>query len=229
MRDQVLSLALLTSVTVHLGGLLLLPAPGSGLESSASTVEIRFTEPPPPAPSRPAPSPPPPEAVPTPEPEVVPVEPPPPPSPPRDLTPEFSRTAAIPDPTPQAPRDAPTEEFDQQAIASLIEATQQALEREDSAQRYLMLDVRESLRTALASLHPGEADVEATTNQFMFLLGLRIDPEGYIFDISIRFAPGPRLDPRQIEFAVASMSPLAPPPFSLDPPVEIELKVGFLE
>ncbi|HIA27099.1 MAG TPA: hypothetical protein EYN79_03115 [Planctomycetes bacterium] len=225
MRDQVLQLALLFSVTIHLGGLLLLPVPGSARESQATSVEISFSESVPlPRPQAPPPETPPPapagESLPQQFPDVT-SQPPLPPPPPLH----------VPGPAPPAPEVPPLaeEEVDRAAVASLIEATQRVLDAEMQEDRYLMLEVREQLRTAFAPLHPGEALVGSTGNQFLFLIALRIDSEGYIFDLSLRFAPGPRLDARQIEFAVASLSPLAPPPSTLDPPFEVELKVGFLE
>ncbi len=226
-KDELLQNAAIGSVMLHLMALLLIPSPGA---SSQSTPEPRITlhtsvrEMPDPAPP----------AEPIDGPEETPEEP-------ETLTnSEQDQSTELPPPAVQeiaevAIASAGTTEVeaadahDSDRVSSLLQQTRDALARDQARERWLMLEVREKIRANLAQLQQQETRITDGPGEASFLLGFYIDAEGWIFDISLRPAPGFQIDAIAIRDAIAILNPLTPPPAVITAPIRLHLRVDFLE
>lgn len=226
-KDELLQNAAIGSVLLHLMALLLIPSPGA---SSQSTPEPRITlhtsvselpDPAPPAESI--------EGA-----KHVPEEP-------ENLTdpeqyqrtelptPAAEEVAEMAIPSPGAADPEATADLDGSRVTSLLQETRDALARDQTRERWLMLEVREKIRANLAQLQQKETRITVGPGEASCLLGFFIDADGWIFDISLRPAPGIQIDAIAIRDAIAILNPLTPPPAVITPPIRLHLRVDFLE
>lgn len=226
-KDVLLQNAAIGSVMLHLMALLLIPSPGA---SSQTTPEQRITlhtsvsELPDPDPQA--------ESIDeteqqSEEPEMVidaehdqRTEPLPP-------TAEVVEEVMIP--APVTTEVEATLAHDSSRVSSLLEETRDALARDLIRERWLMLEVREKIRENLAQLQQKETRITEGPGEASCLLGFYIDADGWIFDISLRPAPGIQIDGIAIRDAIAILNPLTPPPSVITPPIRLHLRVDFLE
>ncbi|MGE4618355.1 MAG: hypothetical protein AAEJ04_00940 [Planctomycetota bacterium] len=232
--DALLHNAAILSLALHLFMLLVLPTPGASGETAAPTRIILTST----------------VVAPEPVPEPVPVVEevsPPQPEEPEELIPE-------PEPQPaemmtgselqpieelptidvkegaSGPLDAPVEnKFNREKIASLLEQTQKKAESQQAQERWLLLEVREKVLNSLSRLLRGNATIHDGNDAASFLLGFRIDAEGWIYDITLRPAPNVTIDAFAIRDAIAVLNPLIPPPKGVSLPIELHLRVDFME
>jgi len=232
--DALLQNAALLSLSLHLVALLLLPTPGaSGETASPMRVVIRNTLVPPevvaipdPAPEVPVPVEP--EVVEVPRPESVPDEP----EPGAQPEPIFLQEKFDSDLNPASPEplDVPPESsLDREKVTALLEQARKSALKDQARQRWLMLEVREKILNNLSHLLQGGTTIHQGNENACFLLGFRIDAEGWIYDLSLRPAPGVQLDAFAVRDAIASLNPLVAPPAGGTLPVELHLRVDLLD
>jgi len=232
--DSLLQNAALLSLSLHLAALLLLPTPGAtGEVNPESRILIKSTrvEPEPilepePTPEPPAPLEPESNTVPDPEPAV---DEPEPASDVREVLIEEPLQAVTEAPVEETPADNGEDSREQQQIDKLLEDTRRSTLHHQARNRWLMMEVREKVLNNLSRLHQGGASIHQGDGNASFLLGFRIDDEGWIYDISLRPAPGVQLDAFAVRDAVAILNPLAPPPRQGNFPVDVQLRVDFLD
>ncbi len=230
-RDGLLHNAAYLSITLHLLFLLLFPAPGASSEQISNqriVLHSRIAE----------------EVVVEPiEKEILeePVEVP-------DATPQAQQELDPPQqveasppqisqplsplPDPQTPLDAPvpsSAKLDGDKISSLLEETRNEISRDLDRDRWLMLEVREKIRLSLSQLQQRKTRVSSGPGDASCLVGFHVDAEGWIFDITLRPAPGVQFDAFAVRDAIAILNPLTAPPAGVATPVELSLRVEFLD
>lgn len=232
--DTLLQNAALLSLSLHLAALLLLPTPGaSGEVNPEPRILIKSTrvEPEPviepePIPEAPAPLEPESSTIPDPEPQV---DEPEPVEDVKEVLVEEPLQAVTQAPVEESPDDTEEKSREREQIDTLLEETRRSALHHQSRNRWLMLEVREKVLNNLSRLHQGGASIHQGDGSASFLLGFRIDDEGWIYDISLRPAPGVQLDAFAVRDAVAILNPLAPPPQEGRFPVDVRLRVDFLD
>ena len=120
-------------------------------------------------------------------------------------------------------------EFDEAAVEALLKRTRDTVDGRDQEARYRLIEVRERIMRALESVHPGSSVVSGDRARYRFLLELRVDADGYIFDLGLQVPPGSDLDAGKLERAIVSISPLPAPPAGVKTPVEFQWRVDFLD
>lgn len=236
-EDTWLQIAALFSIFLHLGLLVMLPAPGNrGLlpaQPEPMSIQVFSKEPEPePEPLHPV------------EEEVDPVtteeEPAPEEAPPVDLPlePDPPIPATLPAPEsviPDFPLDAPAEpespleDGEIERIQSLLNETLQLSKSDKARDRWLMLEVREPIRRGLSELHGRGVSVSDAEGQGKFLLSFWIDGEGWIYDLSLKPAPGVEIDAFGIRDMIAGLNPLKAAPSGVKTPIKLQLRVQNLE
>lgn len=232
--DTLLQNAALLSLSIHMIALLLLPTPGSSEEVpppnritlNSKLVQLEPEPVPEPlnekeAPSEPeideAPDEPP---IPDETDEIIAAEPPPP---------EPLPTPVVEQAAEETTDTAVEKSLEQQKIDRLLEETRKSSRQNQARDRWLMLEVREKVLNNLSRLLKGGASIHQGKGKASFLLGFRIDAEGWIYDLTLRPAPGVQLDAFAIRDAVAILNPLTPPPAGGKFPIDLRLKVDFLD
>ncbi len=232
-RDGLLHNAAYLSITMHLLFLLLFPAPGASSaqisnqrivlhsriaeEVAEETLDKEILDEPAELPEETPPAqavedPPQQQSIETSPPEISPPLPP------------------LPDP--QTPLDAPvpsSSNLNDDKISSLLEETRDEISRDHERDRWLMLEVREKIRLSLSRLQQRETRVSSGPGDASCLVGFHVDAEGWIFDITLRPAPGIQIDAFAVRDAIAFLNPLTAPPPGVATPVELSLRVEFLD
>ncbi len=241
-EDTWLQIAALFSIFLHLGLLVLLPAPGNRgvlpAQSGPMSIQVFSREPEP----EPEPLPPVEEEVDpvTTEEEPVPEEAPPgdlplepdPPIPPASLPPTSpAPESVIPDFPLDAPAEpeSPLEDGEIERIQSLLSETLQLSKSDKARDRWLMLEVREPIRRGLSELHGRGVSVSDAEGQGKFLLSFWIDGDGWIYDLSLKPAPGVEIDAFGIRDMIAGLNPLKAAPSGVKTPIKLQLRVQNLE
>lgn len=236
-----LQIAALFSVFLHLGLLILLPAPGNRgvLPAQTGPMTVQFLAPKPePQPDPPAETEP---EIPEEEPEPVveeaenpaeemPVDPvlAPPASIPIATAPSLPALPDLPLDGPAEP-ESPAEDGEIERIQSLLAETLQQSKSDKARDRWLMLDVREPIRRGLSELQGRGVSVSAAAGQGKFLLSFWIDSGGWIYDLSLKPAPGVEIDAFGIRDMIAGLNPLTPAPAGVKTPIKLQLRVQSLE
>ena len=241
-EDTWLQIAALFSIFLHLGLLVLLPAPGNRgvlpAQSGPMSIQVFSREPEP----EPEPLPPVEEEVDpvTTEEEPVPEESPPvdlplepdPPIPPAPIPPTSpAPESVIPDFPLDAPAEpeSPPEDGEIERIQSLLSETLQLSKSDKARDRWLMLEVREPIRRGLSELHGRGVSVSDAEGQGKFLLSFWIDGDGWIYDLSLKPAPGVEIDAFGIRDMIAGLNPLKAAPSGVKTPIKLQLRVQNLE
>lgn len=241
-EDTWLQIAALFSIFLHLGLLILLPAPGNrgALPAQSGPMSIQFLAREP----EPEPAPPAEEEIITIEEESEPATTEEQPAieedPPADLQPEASPPIppklASPESTiPDFPLDAPAEpespleDGEMERIQSLLSETLQMSKSDKARDRWLMLEVREPIRRGLSELHGRGVSVSDAEGQGKFLLSFWIDGEGWIYDLSLKPAPGVEIDAFGIRDMIAGLNPLKAAPAGVKTPIKLQLRVQNIE
>ncbi|MGB1070585.1 MAG: hypothetical protein ACPG1Z_02880 [Planctomycetota bacterium] len=241
-EDTWLQIAALFSIFLHLGLLILLPAPGNrgALPAQSGPMSIQFLAREP----EPEPAPPAKEEISTTEEELdqetieeqSPIEE----DPPADLSPESnppipptipSPESTIPDLPLDAPAEpeSPVEDGEIERIQSLLSETLQLSKSDKARDRWLMLEVREPIRRGLSELHGRGVSVSDAEGQGKFLLSFWIDGEGWIYDLSLKPAPGVEIDAFGIRDMIAGLNPLKAAPAGVKTPIKLQLRVQNIE
>ncbi len=239
-RDVLFQNAALLSVAIHLTALLVLPPPGASGESTIPervSLSTKLVPPPATAPPSPQPElqpvevePPEPSAPETKPAEEAPIEPSPAPQEDdlRTSRPEFSvdPPAAV-----SGPLDAPPQAKgrERERVDSLLQKTLQQASSHHDRDRWLMLEVREKVRVNLSRLQQRNLLISDGPGEASCLLGFLIDAEGWIFDITLRPAPGLEIDAFAIRDAIAVLNPVKAPPAGVATPIHLQLRIDFLE
>ena len=241
-EDTWLQIAALFSIFLHLGLLILLPAPGNrgALPAQSGPMSIQFLAREP----EPEPAPPVEEEISTTEEELDPLTTEEPQTieedPPVELPPESSPPIppALPSPEstiPDLPLDAPAEpespveDGEIERIQSLLSETLQLSKSDKARDRWLMLEVREPIRRGLSVLHGRGVSVSDAEGQGKFLLSFWIDGEGWIYDLSLKPAPGVEIDAFGIRDMIAGLNPLKAAPAGVKTPIKLQLRVQNIE
>lgn len=241
-EDTWLQIAALFSIFLHLGLLILLPAPGNrgALPAQSGPMSIQFLAREP----EPEPAPPVEEEISTTEEELDPLTTEEPQTieedPPVELPPESSPPIppALPSPEstiPDFPLDAPAEpespleDGEMERIQSLLSETLQMSKSDKARDRWLMLEVREPIRRGLSELHGRGVSVSDAEGQGKFLLSFWIDGEGWIYDLSLKPAPGVEIDAFGIRDMIAGLNPLKAAPAGVKTPIKLQLRVQNIE
>lgn len=236
-EDTWLQIAALFSIFLHLGLLVLLPAPGNRgvlpAQSGPMSIQVFSREPEPE-----------PEPAPTVEEEVDPVtteeQPVPEETPPVNLPlePDPPIPPALPSPElmiPDFPLDAPAEpespleDGEIERIQSLLSETLQLSQSDKARDRWLMLEVREPIRRGLSELHGRGVSVSDAEGQGKFLLSFWIDGDGWIYDLALKPAPGVEIDAFGIRDMIAGLNPLKAAPSGVKTPIKLQLRIQNLE
>ncbi|MDE0961459.1 MAG: hypothetical protein OSB09_11840, partial [Planctomycetota bacterium] len=130
-----------------------------------------------------------------------------------------------------SPLDAPplASDPDRERVRSLLEETMQQASSHHQRDRWLMLEVREKVRHNLSQLQQRELRISEGPGEASCLLGFLVDAEGWIFDITLRPAPGLEIDAFAIRDAIALLNPIKAPPPGVATPIHLQLRVDFLE
>lgn len=234
-RDVLFQNAALLSVAIHLTALLVLPPPGASGESTIpERVSLSTKLVPPPATAPPSPQPElqpvevePPETKPA---EEAPVEPSPAPQE-DDLRTGRPELSADPPAAATGPLDAPPQAKGpkREKVDSLLQETLQQASSHHDRDRWLMLEVREKVRENLSRLQQRNLLISDGPGEASCLLGFLIDAEGWIFDITLRPAPGLKIDAFAIRDAIAVLNPVKAPPAGVATPIHLQLRIDFLE
>lgn len=178
------------------------------------------------------------EATPSASPETSKLSPPePPPAPPEpDLS--FVEPASImgapvhdldrPETEAAAPERESAAEL-QARIDALLEASLESVRRQN-AQRVRMdyaFMVREALRVVLERNHPGVGLADDSLATTGILISFRVTREGYLYDLSIRRAPGGRLPAASLPSEIRALSPFPAPPIEVETPASFHYHVRF--
>ena len=232
--DAILRNAALLSVTLHLVALLVLPTPGASGEPVARpriVLDGSLLAPEPmqtPTPPEPEPFPVAEDPAEEPDPQTDPV----PDNKDSDVEPivledKFTTNSVdlAPDPAEQSREEA----LQAERIRALLEQTQKTAHHNQDRERWLMMEVRERILNNLSRLLKTNATIHQEDDTASFLVGFLIDSEGWIYDISLLPAPGVEFDAFAVRDAIAILNPLNPPPTGIAIPIELELRVDFLE
>lgn len=233
-----LQIAALFSVFLHLGLLILLPAPGQRgtLPAQTGPMTLQFSTPKPePEPDPPIQPEPEPEEV-EPEPEPIPkVEPEAPETDTDPLPPVPAPVLPVSPTGPDLPLDGPAnpespiEDGELERIQSLLTETLQQSQSDKARDRWLMLEVREPIRKGLTELHGSGVSVSDAQGQGKFLLSFWVDGDGWIYDLALKPAPGVDIDAFGIRDMIARLNPLAAAPAGVKTPIKLQLRVQSLE
>ena len=231
--DSILRNAALVSVALHLLALLVLPTPGSSTEPATGTrIVLRGSV----LEAQPMETDTPPEPQPRPEKQATPsdqdLETDPFPGPGKGVAEPVAveeQLGSYVDATPDAVGESPQDTAESKRIEALLEQTQKTVLRNKTRERWLMMEVREQVLNNLSRLLQGNATIHRGDDRASFLVGFLIDAEGWIYDISLRPAPGVEFDAFAVRDAIAILNPLNPPPTGIDVPIELHLRVDFLE
>ena len=234
-NDSWLRVAALLSIFMHLGLLILLPAPGNRgtLPAQRVKVDVRFRSPPPP------------EPIPT---EVEEIQPLLEEDPPEteiedkeiaDIAPKESPQEVLNNagtsPVPEMHLDGPAtpeiseEDGEIQKIQSLLTDTRDQVLNDKARDRWLLLEVREPIRTGLTQLLGQGMEISDSEGSGKFLLSFWIDGEGWIYDLALKPAPGVEIDAFGIRDMIARLNPLANAPAGVKTPLKSALRVQSLE
>ncbi|MEE8142489.1 MAG: hypothetical protein V3T77_05270, partial [Planctomycetota bacterium] len=115
-----------------------------------------------------------------------------------------------PEPEPVSPAAQDPQHDPEKVEAFLAELVAEEQHR-ISLKRYRFL-VRERVRVTLERRHPGTVQILEDQSAFQLILSFRLDPEGYLFDLSLRTPPGSRIDVRALHQGLIALSPFPPPP-----------------
>ena len=239
-EDTWLQIAALFSIFLHLGLLVLLPAPGNRgvLPAQSGPMSIQVFS------KDPEPAPPAEEEIITIEDEVDPVtieeetvsEEAPPVDLPLEPDPPIPTVLPGPESTiPDFPLDAPAEpespaeDGEIERIQSLLSETLQMSKSDKARDRWLMLEVREPIRRGLSELHGRGVSVSDAEGQGKFLLSFWIDGDGWIYDLALKPAPGVEIDAFGIRDMIAGLNPLKAAPSGVKTPIKLQLRVQNLE
>ncbi len=231
--DSILRNAALVSVALHLFAILVLPTPGSSSEPTTGTrIVLRGSV----LEAAPMKTDTPSEPQPRPEKEETSgdqdLETDPVPSPSEDVAEPDAvkeQLGSYVDAAPDAIGESPQDTAESKRIDALMEQTQKTVLQNKTRERWLMMEVREQVLNNLSHLLQGNATIHQGDDRASFLVGFLIDAEGWIYDISLRPAPGVEFDAFAVRDAIAILNPLNPPPTGIDVPIELHLRVDFLE
>ena len=236
-----LRIAALLSIFLHLGILILLPAPGNRgtLPAQRVQVDVRFRSTPEPDPIE--------EQIPEPIEDPNPleeeelVEPSPPlveeTEIPETIVDNFAEimtppTTAVESTAPldsPAQPETPEEDGEIERIQSLLNDTLDQVNHDKARDRWLLLEVREPIRNGLTELLGQGFSISDAEGSGKFLLSFWIDAEGWIYDLALKPAPGVKIDAFGIRDMIARLNPLTSAPEGVKTPLKIQLRVQSLE
>jgi hypothetical protein len=234
--DAWIKSAALISSLIHLSIFFLVPVSGTSetLPPNTVRIEVAFSTPPPTSSVT--------ELIPTEEsspelvePEVeieIPQEEPEPPL----KTEDFLPPQVSPQPlTPPKNLDSPpldqlsSTEEEITRIQSLLDDTIEKVSSDKERDRWLILEVREPIRTSLATLLGNGTSITDAEGDGQFLISFWIDAEGWIYDLALKPAPGVQIDAFAIRDAIANLNPMTSAPEGVEAPLKIQLRVQSLE
>ncbi len=234
--DAWIKSAALISSLIHLSILFLVPVSGTSetLPPNTVRIEVAFSTPPPTSSVT--------ELIPTEEispelvePEVeieIPQEEPEPPL----KTEDFLPPQISPQPlTPPKNLDSPpldklsSTEEEITRIQSLLDDTIEKVSSDKERDRWLILEVREPIRTSLATLLGNGTSITDAEGDGQFLISFWIDADGWIYDLALKPAPGVQIDAFAIRDAIANLNPMTSAPEGVEAPLKIQLRVQSLE
>ena len=233
--DAWIKSAALISSLMHLSIFFLVPVPGASetLPPNSVRIAVAFSTPPP--------TPPPTEMIPAEEVSPVMAEPEEEAEiPQEELEPPLEAEDFLPpqaSPQQVAPQNLDSPPLDKLSsteeeitrIQSLLDDTIEKVSSDKERDRWLILEVREPIRTSLATLLGNGTSITDAEGDGQFLISFWIDSDGWIYDLALKPAPGVQIDAFAIRDAIANLNPMTSAPEGVETPLKIQLRVQSLE